>query len=118
MLSLTTRAVEDVLVVDFVNKEVLDTADVSQVGEDFDRLALEAGPRQKILLNLANVEYISSAVIGKIVRLNKQCRADKISLKLCGISPGVKEIFKTTMLDKIFDIQQDEDSALAALTNS
>jgi anti-anti-sigma factor len=114
MFTLKTREVGEILIVDFIDQEAVGTAAVQQIGEEFDRLTLDAHGVKGILLNLNKVEFISSAVIGKIVRLNKQCKTDKLELKLCNASLGVRDVFKTTMLNKMLDVQPDEETALAS----
>ncbi len=57
---------------------------------------------------------MSSAMLGQIMKLNKQCKADGIKLKLCGICPQVLEIFTITRLHKVLNIATDEAAALAS----
>ncbi len=37
-----------------------------------------------------------------------------MKLKLCSIDPEIRQVFKITKLDKLFDIEADEASARAA----
>jgi anti-sigma B factor antagonist len=67
-----------------------------------------------MLLNFQGVQFMSSAMIGKLVLLNKKSKAAGLTLKFCAISPNVLEVFKITRLNKVFDIQADEDKALKA----
>jgi anti-sigma B factor antagonist len=53
-------------------------------------------------------------MIGKLLTLNKRCTNDKIKLKLSNVSPALVEVFKITKLNKVFDIQTDEATALVA----
>ena len=57
---------------------------------------------------------MSSAMIGKVILLNKKCKGAKVNLKLCEISDNVMEVFKLMRLNKILDIQKSEEKALAA----
>ena len=65
-------------------------------------------------MNLEKIEFMASAMIGQIMLLHKQCKKDKIDLKLCSISPNIMEVFKITTLDKILDIQDNELKAIQA----
>jgi hypothetical protein len=58
-------------------------------------------PSKKLVLNFKGVQFMSSAMIGKLVLLNKKAKADEIHLKLCDISPNVLEVFKITRLNKV-----------------
>ncbi len=53
-------------------------------------------------------------MIGQIVQLHKQCKNDKVKLKLCNISPDIKEVFRITGLTKLLEIYDDGAAALAA----
>ena len=57
---------------------------------------------------------MSSAMITKLVMLNKTCKAQEVNLKFCEVSPNVLEVFKITKLNKLFDIQSDEAKAIAS----
>jgi anti-sigma B factor antagonist len=101
--------VNGVSIVNFVDKKILDEANIQQLGEEL--FSLVDGPR-KILLNFSNVEYLSSAALGKLITMNKSVRAAGGQLRLCSIHPQIYEVFKITKLNKLFDIHKDEQSAL------
>jgi anti-anti-sigma regulatory factor len=61
---------------------------------------------------------MSSMALGMLVRVNKKCKEYKASLKLSSISPDIREVFKITGMDKIFDIQASAADALAAFRNA
>ena len=69
--------------------------------------------RTKILLNFMNVEFLSSAALGKLITLDKKLKAAKGQLKLSNIRPEIYEVFAITRLNKLFDIHDDEADALA-----
>ena len=48
------------------------------------------------------------------MHLNKRCKQEQIDLKLCNISPDIMEVFKITRLNRVFDIYDDENSAITA----
>jgi anti-sigma B factor antagonist len=104
----------DVLAVYFKQDSILDQQVIDQVGHEFNRVALEAASCRKILLNFQNVKFMSSAMISKLLILNKRCTADKIKLKVSNVTPNLMEVFKITKLNKVFDIQPDEATALAS----
>jgi anti-anti-sigma factor len=114
MNMLDIRDVRDVVVVSFRHAKILDQTVITRIGEDFKNLTLQAAADRRLLLNLDRVEFMSSAMIGQIMLLYKQCKKDKIDLKLCCISPNIREVFKITTLDKILDIHDNEPGALDA----
>jgi len=103
----------DIAVVNFIDKKILDEQNIQLIGDDLFRLVDELG-RRKILLNFSNVDFLSSAALGKLITLNRKVQAVRGSLILCGISKDIKEVFEITKLDKLFKIHADEQAALQA----
>jgi anti-sigma B factor antagonist len=101
----------DIAVVNFIDKKILDEQNIQMIGDDLFRLVDELG-RRKILLNFSNVEFLSSAALGKLITLNRKVQGLRGKLVLCCISKEIKEVFEITKLDKLFTIHLDEQSAL------
>ncbi len=114
MNALEIREAEDVVVITFNHSKVLDEGTIRQIGEEFSNLTMEAAAERKLLLNFSNVGFMASAMIGKILILNKQCKKDRIDLKLCSICPNIMEVFNLMKLNKVLSIYDDEPSALEA----
>jgi anti-sigma B factor antagonist len=103
----------DVTVVNFIDRKILDEQNIQKIGEDLFSLVDELG-RKKILLNFSNVEYLSSAALGKFITLNKKVQASGGKLVMCNISEDIYEVFEITKLNKLFNIQKEEQTALQA----
>lgn len=103
----------DVTVVRFVDRKVLDEADIQELGQELFGLVEELNRRQ-LLLNFTDVEFISSATLGKLIVLDRKLKAHKGRLKLSNIRPEIMEVFRITKLDRVFDIRDEEADALAA----
>ncbi|MCH7724856.1 MAG: STAS domain-containing protein [Planctomycetes bacterium] len=101
----------DVLVVYFNDAKILDEAKIQQIGTELMQKVTDAAS-QKLLLNFLGVSFMSSAMIGKVILLNKKCKAAEVKLKICDISDNVMEVFKLMRLNKILDIQKNEEKAL------
>ena len=110
---LEVEDIGDITVVNFVDKKILDEQNIQVIGEQLFSLVDEEGWR-KILLNFSNVEYLSSAALGKLTTLNKKLQQAGGKLILCNIDPQIYEVFEITKLDKFFKIQKDEQAALQA----
>jgi anti-sigma B factor antagonist len=111
---LTFREISDVVVVSFNQVKILDESVIRQIGQEFENLTLQAAAGRKLLLDFSRVGFMSSAMIGQIVRLHKQCKQDKIILKLCNISSNIMEVFQITGLTKVLSIYPDSVKALDA----
>jgi anti-sigma B factor antagonist len=103
----------DIAVVNFIDKKILDEQNIQMIGDDLFRLVDELG-RRKILLNFSNVEFLSSAALGKLITLNRKVQAVKGKLVLCGLTNDILEVFAITKLDKLFTIHREEQAALQA----
>jgi anti-sigma B factor antagonist len=110
---LEVENIGDVTVVNFVDKKILEEQNIANIGEQLFALVEQDG-LTKLLLNFGNVEYLSSAALGKLITLNKKVKDAGGKLILCEISPQIYEVFEITRLDKFFRIEKDEQSALQA----
>lgn len=110
---LEVENIGDVTVVNFVDRKILDEQNIQIIGEQLFSLVDEEGSR-KLLLNFGNVEYLSSAALGKLITLNKKLLNAKGKLILCNIDSQIHEVFEITKLDKFFKIIKDEQTALQA----
>ncbi len=112
MTSLRTQETDGVLVVYFNENKILDEAKIQKIGTELIEAADSATSDKKLLLNFTGVGFMSSAMIGKLVLLNKKCKTDGVALKLSDISGNVSEVFKIMKLNKVFDIYKSEEKAL------
>ncbi len=113
MGSLRSQETDGVLVVYFTEPKILTELEVQKVGSELIEAADAAAVQQKrLVLNFTGVSFMSSAMIGKLVLLNKKCKLDGIDLKLSDISGNVQEVFKIMKLHKVFDIYKTEEKAL------
>jgi anti-sigma B factor antagonist len=110
---LEVEDIGDVTVVNFIDRKILDEQNIQIIGDQLFSLVDESG-RRKLLLNFGNVEYLSSAALGKLITLNKKLNAVGGRLILCNIDPQIYEVFEITKLDKFFSIHKEEQTALQA----
>jgi len=110
---LEVENIGDITVVNFLDKKILDEQNIQIIGEQLFSLVDNEGCR-KVLLNFSNVEYLSSAALGKLITLNKKLQQAGGRLVLCNIDPQIHEVFEITKLDKFFKIMKEEQAALQA----
>lgn len=68
----------------------------------------------KVFLNLKNVRYIDSSGIASLVEGLKASRDQGSRLILYGLNKTVREVMQLSRLQKIFEIYEDEEQALAS----
>ena len=86
---------------------------VQQVGSELFRL-VDQQDCLRLLLNFSEVEFLSSAGLGKLITLDKKLKARGGKVRLSNLSPELHDIFRITRLDKLFEIEEDEADALEA----
>jgi anti-sigma B factor antagonist len=68
--------------------------------------------KKHVLLNMTDVAYLDSAGIGELVRSHTSVRKQGGQLKLASVNKNVQELLQKTMLLAVFDVHQDETSAV------
>jgi anti-anti-sigma factor len=104
----------NVTVVTFNDSKIIDEAEIQEFGQELYDLVEREG-RKKIVLNFGNVEFLSSAALGKLIGFDKRVKQHKAELILSNIRPEIYEVFAITKLTKLFIIKDDEADALAAI---
>lgn len=103
----------DVLVIRFTEGRILDETRIRTLGDEMIAL-LDRTDHENVLINFRKVDFMSSAMLGTLVKFHKKCKEYKANLKLCDISSDILEVFKITRLNKLFDIAKDEQTAITA----
>lgn len=108
---LDIEQVGEVTIARFVDKKILDENNIQMIGNELFGLVEEDG-RKRIVLDFSNVEYLSSAALGKLITMDKKVKTAGGKLRLCSIRPDIFEVFAITKLNKLFDIHDSQDDAL------
>ena len=73
---------------------------------------VEAKRFTKILVNLSDAYFVSSAMLAHLIKLNRKMQVVKGKIRLCSFRPVAHDAFKVSRFDKIFEIFPDEAAAL------
>jgi anti-anti-sigma factor len=69
-------------------------------------LALADAPGSRfVTLDLGNVEYVTSTILGHLVALHKRLQGAGGRLTLAGVRPAVQDILRVTQLDQVLDLK-------------
>jgi anti-sigma B factor antagonist len=107
----STRLVDNVLIVDTIGE--LRLGEGTDVVRNLVRDMLGQGYK-KILLNLRDVRHIDSAGVGELMSCYTSVRTQGGELKLMNLSKHVHNLLQITKLYTIFDVAEDEGTALAS----
>lgn len=109
-----THAYADVLVatatgrIDFAGAQVLEGALASALAPD--------GPVRGIVIDLADVDYISSVGLRVLMVAAKAMRARKASIAVASLQPVVAEIFEISRFHHVVDVRGSVRDAIAAVS--
>ncbi|WP_414637852.1 STAS domain-containing protein [Alloacidobacterium sp.] len=114
-MKLNTRQVDGVTILDLSGRITLGEGSVQL--RDAVRDLLAKGSKL-ILLNLADVNYIDSSGIGELVSAYTTVRNQGGELKLLNLTKKVHDLLQITKLYTVFDVKDDEASAIASYTRA
>ena len=78
---------------------------------------LIAAGTSRVVLDLSPVAFIDSTGLGSLVSVLKQI-GSRGDFAVCGVQPGVQQMFRLTRMDRVFRIYPDLAGAVAALENA
>jgi anti-anti-sigma factor len=109
---ITYKNVEGVAVVNFMETvSMFDGDKVREVGNELMDL-VDSKKYTKLLLNMSNARFVSSAMLAHLVKLHRRVQEVKGKIRLCSLRPVIMDAFKVSNFDKIFEIFADEAAAL------
>ena len=110
-MKIKTRQVDGITVLDLSGRITLGEGSVTL--RDAVRDVLAKGTKQ-ILLNLAEITYIDSSGIGELVSAFTTVKNAGGELKLLNLTKKVHDLLQITKLYTVFDVKDDEATAIAA----
>jgi anti-sigma B factor antagonist len=112
LLDVTTRNIEDVVIVDVSGR--MDAATSRDV-ETVLNSKIEGGSK-KIVFNGEKLSYISSSGLRVILATLKRLRQDGGELALAALQPAPLEVIKMTGFDRIFTIYETSEQAVSKIS--
>jgi anti-sigma B factor antagonist len=80
--------------------------------------SLIAGGKKKIVLNMAEIEYIDSSGLGALVAAHLSAQNAGGSIRLCNLGKKFHEVLQLTKLVTVFDVYDTEAAAVSSFRNS
>ena len=119
MLEHKIRRTGDVTILDLNGRISLTDALWSASGTVISKVIRELvkNGERKILLNLKGVSYIDSSGIGELTGALTAVRRQGGELKLVNPSPTVVNLLRITRLDTLFDVRDNEESAIQSFSS-
>jgi anti-sigma B factor antagonist len=86
---------------------MLDAMNVTEFGNEVLNF-LKGKQGIHLLLNFENVDYMSSAALTELLRINENLNKANGSVRLTGLTNDIRKVFQITNLEKLFVIHDDE----------
>jgi len=113
--SITVEYAGNATIIGFTDHKILEEKDIKALQESI-MSVIEQAKQINLILDFGNVRFLSSAVLGLLIRISKRVYEHDGQLRLCRINPKIYEIFKITRLTKTFDIYDDIETAIEDLS--
>ena len=110
-MTFKTREVGGVTIVDLSGKITLGEGGIT-LREEVRKLVGEG--QKKIVLNLAEVNYIDSSGLGELVSAYTAVKNAGGELKLLNLTSKVRDLLVITKLVTVFDVKDDEAAAVSS----
>ena len=110
-LSIASREVDGVTVLDLKGRITLGEGSV--VVREAVRDLIGKGSKN-ILLNMGDVNYVDSSGLGELVSAFTTAKNQSAALKMLSLTKKVHDLLQLTKLYTVFDIYDDEASAIAS----
>lgn len=108
----TFQVVGGVVVARCLQNNLSDEENIDPVGQELLTL-VDKYECRRIVLDLSDVEYMTSAMVGKMIRVHRQMHRDNGKLVLCALHPTVYEILHTSKLLTYFNVAGSVPEAVA-----
>jgi anti-sigma B factor antagonist len=105
---------EGIALVRFVDRKIVDTATIEELGDELAAL-VEKENQLLLILNFSNVEFLSSAALNKLIILDRKVKARSGKMKLCHLRKEINEVLIITRLNILLDVRATEVDAIAAI---
>jgi anti-sigma B factor antagonist len=110
-LTIASREVDGVVVLDLNGRITLGEGSVQL--RDAIRGLIGKG-KKSVLLNMSEVNYIDSSGLGELVSAYTTAKNQQAEVKLLKLTRKVHDLLQLTKLYTVFDIKDDEASAIAS----
>jgi len=93
----------DVTIVTLTEERIVDEEQIRELQESL-KVVIEKSEGKKLILNFANVKFMTSAFLGLLVRVHKKLCEQGGRLQLSNLDSNLRKIFEITQLTKVFEI--------------
>jgi anti-sigma B factor antagonist len=104
-----------VAVVAFAMASITDAQVIAMASKRIREILEEAGRPTRVVFDFEGVHFFSSQILGLLLEIRARMQATGGKVVISAISPSLHRVFKTTNLDRIFEIFPNNRAAMEAL---
>lgn len=93
----------DVTIVTFTEERIVDEEQIRELQKSFEPI-IEKNQDKELILNFVNVRFMTSALLGLLVRIHKNVCELGGHLRLTNLESNLRKVFEITQLTKVFEI--------------
>jgi len=93
----------DLTFVTFEDEQILEEAQIRELHKSLESV-IEKNKDGQLVLNFANVRFMTSAMLGLLVRIHKRVGERGGELELRNLDQNLYKLFEITQLTKVFNI--------------
>ena len=108
------QLLESVNVVEFAFPPVIDAVEFDRINESVLEL-IDGRTAQPWIVDLAQVDYLGSAMLGLMVNVRQRIKSGGGKLALCNVSPRLLAIIRACSMDRLFKIARNRPDAIKIL---
>lgn len=90
-------------IVTFNDENIRNEEQIRELKESLEPI-IEKNKNNQMVMNFANVRFMTSAMLGLLIRVHKRVTEHGGQLRLCNLEPSLQKVFEITQLTKVFDI--------------
>ncbi|MHC4726912.1 MAG: STAS domain-containing protein [Planctomycetota bacterium] len=101
--NMTTEYGTDFTFVTFEDENILEEVQIRMLQNSLESV-IEKNKDNQLVLNFANVKFMTSAMLGLLVRIHKRVGERGGELELRNLDKNLRKLFQITQLTKVFNI--------------
>lgn len=108
---------DDVIAMRIVDSHLTEEVNTEELGIDM-MTAVDHYHCTKLVLDVRNIEYATSSVIGKFITLHRRLSREQGRMVMCCVDPHFGEVLKTSRLDQYFNVVDTVEQAIERVNES
>lgn len=107
---------DGVWLIKFKERLLYDDRTVREVADQISGSFPADGTAIRAVIDFGGVDLISSALLGKLILLQRRIDGTGGRLRLCEMAPTVSSVFRTSNLDRLFTIDRDRLASMESVS--